>query len=529
MTDYPHEPNRGENAFDRATSCWPVYAPFGTDPVLSSFPDGTTQELMSHPLVANLQKVAATGVHVVALVDLFDDDTWLLQIPAYEPQNVQVTSRGKQQMDAQSTLTDFLKTAHRLAPEASVVLAMEGHGAGFLPDLDKRLFTLPNFTDHGSVQWRWAAGRARSPRSAPRSRTTSRSCPPVASAADRRPDLPDEPPRPVHVGAGAAFKEAEAGGVAKFPVIHLNNCFNMSVEVLHTIAPYAQFATGYCNYNFFTAGQAYPLVFEQLAATGETSSEQLAKWFAAANHAVLLAAGHEPTVAGTVDLARMHDIAEKVDDLSDALLATLRTASPEERPAFVAKIRSAIETAQQYDTRPDFILETPDELTDLDSFAAALLELDFLPYKVAPAAEALRVALEGIKQYGDTDSPWMDPNVVWDFSSPNLAMNIFLPDPLLNGLWDWRSLYYLDVNPDPNKPQVQPNISRVREGDGLGRLPDRVPPRHDVPGPAGAVDPGRPAGDQALRPAPPPRRLVRGRPGRQEHLPPARVTGFRCP
>jgi hypothetical protein len=227
---------------------------------------------------------------------------------------------------------------------------------------------------------------------------------------------------------------------------------------LHTVAPYAQFATGYCNYNFFTAGQAYPLVFEQLAAVGETTSEQLAKWFAAANHAVLLAAGHEPTVAGTVDLARMHDIAEKVDDLSDALLAALRTSSPDERSGFVAKIRSAIETAQQYDTRPDYILETPDELTDLDSFAAALLEIDFLPYKVAPAAEALRSALCGIKQYGDTDSPWMDPNVVWDFSSPNLAMNIFLPDPLLDGLWDWRSQYYLDVNPDPTKPQVQPNI-----------------------------------------------------------------------
>jgi hypothetical protein len=232
----------------------------------------------------------------------------------------------------------------------------------------------------------------------------------------------------------------------------------MSVELLHTVSPYADFATGYCNYNFFTAGQAYPLVFEQLAKAGETTSEQLAKWFAAANHAVLLAAGHEPTVAGTVDLARMHDIADKVDDLSDALLAALRTSSDAERPAFVAMIRDAIEQAQQYDSRPDFILETPDELTDLDSFAAALLDFDFAPYKVAEAAEALRAALCGIKQYGDVDSPWMDPNVVWDFSSKNLAMNIFLPDPLLNGLWDWRSQYYLDVNPDPTKPQVQPNI-----------------------------------------------------------------------
>ena len=52
----------------------------------------------------------------------------------------------------------------------------------------------------------------------------------------------------------------------------------------------------------------------------------------------------------------------------------------------------------------------------------------------------------------------MDTAVTWNFSSPDLAMNIFLPDPLLNGLWDWRSQYYLDVNPDPNKPQVQRHI-----------------------------------------------------------------------
>jgi hypothetical protein len=37
-------------------------------------------------------------------------------------------------------------------------------------------------------------------------------------------------------------------------------------------------------------------------------------------------------------------------------------------------------------------------------------------------------------------------------------MNIFLPDPLRKGLWDWRSPYYLDVNPDPTRPRVQPHI-----------------------------------------------------------------------
>jgi hypothetical protein len=124
----------------------------------------------------------------------------------------------------------------------------------------------------------------------------------------------------------------------------------------------------------------------------------------------------------------------------------------------VEKIKQAIIGAQQYDSRPDYVLETPDELTDLDSFATELLKYDFSPYKVAPAADALRSALSGIKQYGDVGTPWMAPTDLWDFSSKNLAMNIFLPDPLLKGLWDWRSQYYLDVNPDPSKPQVQRSI-----------------------------------------------------------------------
>jgi hypothetical protein len=454
------EPKLGDDCLRPGNIVLAVYAPFGTDPVLSGFPDGTTHDLMAHPLVANLQKVAATGVHVVALVDMFDDDTYLVQIPAYRPAELQAESRGKQQMDAGATLSEFLTLAHGLAPEANLVLSMEGHGAGFLPDLDKRLFTVPNFTANGSVQWRIGAGMG------------DESMISMPFKADGEPLLPEGSPvlpiggptcptnhlAPSTWAIGAAFQQAQGRGMPKVAVVHLNNCFNMSVELLHTVSPYADFATGYCNYNFFTAGAAYPLVFEQLAAAGGTTREQLARWFAAANHAVLLAAGHEPTVAGTVDLARMHDIAEKVDDLSDALLAALRTAPESDRPRFVDMIRSAIEKAQQYDSRPDFLLETPDELTDLDSLAASLLDFDFAPYKVGPAAEALRKALYGIKQYGDTDSPWMDPNVVWDFASPDLAMNIFLPDPLLNGLWDWRSQYYLDVNPDPTKPRVQPNI-----------------------------------------------------------------------
>jgi hypothetical protein len=254
---------------------------------------------------------------------------------------------------------------------------------------------------------------------------------------------------------GAGLRDA---GVPKIQVIHFNNCFNMSVEVLHTVAPYAEYATGYCNYNFFSAGQAYPGVFGRLAEGDGATAEQVAKWFAEENHRVLSEAGHEPTVAGTVELARMAEIAGRVDELSDALLAALRAATPAERPVVVGKIQQAIIAAQQYDSRGDNTLEAPDELTDLDSFAAALLKIDFGPGKIAATADSLRSALAGIKQYGDDGAPWMAPDNEWNFSSKDLAMNIFLPDPLLNGLWDWRSQYYLDVNPDPTRPQRQRHV-----------------------------------------------------------------------
>jgi len=431
-----------------------VFAPFGTDEQLSTFPEGATHELLQHPLVANLKKVAATGASVTALVDLVGDHSYLVSIPGGRPEGLAIEAMGKQDMVAVQTLASLLSMAHAAQPKAAIVLSMEGHGAGFLPDLDLRALTTANVTDNGAIEWH--IGGTPDMLSAPFDSTGK---PLLEEGAPVLPaGSPTCPTNHLAMSTWALGEAMRLSGVPRLAVLNFNNCFNMSVEVLHTVAPYADFATGYCNYNFFSAGEAYPLVFEQLAQAGSASSETLARWFAAANHAVLLKAGHEPTVAGTVDLARMHDIVEKVDDLSDALLAALRTASPTERPAVVDKIRQAIVNAQQYDSRPDYVLETPDELTDLDSFAASLLKFDFGPCRVAQAADALRTALSGIKQYGDVDSPWMDPAVTWNFASPDLAMNIFLPDPLLKGLWDWRSQYYLDVNPDPRKPQVQRNI-----------------------------------------------------------------------
>jgi Clostripain family len=431
-----------------------VFAPLGSDKVLSTFPDGSSQDLMQHPLVTGLLKVAECGVSVVALIDRVDEDSYLIEIPADQPQQVRTVSRWKQNMDSPHTLAGLLRHARRRYPLADMVLSMEGHGAGFLPDVDTTQLTIGHVTGDGQVQWRIG-------------NTISE---PLDSTAQPlgiigAPILPIWcPTAPLNHPAlstwaiAAAMKWAQDDGAPKLAVVHFNNCFNMSAELLHTISPYADFATGYCNYNFFTAGEYYPNVFRRLKAQGTATREELAQWFADENRAILAAKGNHPTVGGVVQLSRMKEIAERIDDLADALLAALRGATAADRPAVVAKIEQATVAAKQYDTEAGFVLETPDELTDICSFAATLQLQDFSPHPVRSAAEALQKALDGIKRYGESDVPWVDANVQWDFSEPTLAMNIFLPDPLRKGIWDWRSPYYLDVNPDPNKPVVQPNI-----------------------------------------------------------------------
>jgi len=522
-----------------------VYAPFGTDPVLSGYPEGTTKTLAQHPLMRHLASIARSGTPVVAIIDRLGDDTRLVTFNAGDAEPT-VASRGKLDMQDPQSLATLLREAHGFAPGNDCILTIEGHGAGYLPDLDlKALALATGGTDAalaqaadgnpvlpggsptsktsdpvlpggsptsfgsnpvlpgGSPTSRAAAlGNPVLPGGSPTSRTggdpvlpggsptsltgdpvlpggspTSLTGDPVLpggspTSRDGDPTLPGgsvvlpggSPTSPsVHAAMataaiGEALRLALEAGVPRIAVIHFNNCFNMSVEVLHTVAPYAEYATGYCNYNFFTAAQSYPAVFARLAASVSATSEQVAKWFAAENHDVLAAAGHEPTVAGTVELARMHHIAEKVDDLADELLAALRDATPAARPGVVAQIRQAIVAAQKYDTSGDFVLGAPDELTDLDSLAHELMQLRFEHAEVHAAADALRNALAGIKQYGDYGAAWMAPGDLWNFSSKYLAMNIFLPDPLREGLWDWRSKFYLDVNPDPNKPQLQRRI-----------------------------------------------------------------------
>lgn len=439
-----------------------VYAPFGSDALLSTYPDGESTTLAQHPLLRHLAEVAAAGTHVVALLDRVDDDTQLVEIDAFEPARVRITPRWKQDMADVHTLAGFLRHAHRNHPEAAIVLALEGHGAGFLPEIDRRQLSAANLTRGGQIEWR-LTGEGGAPTLPQGSPILPQGSPILPQGS---PILPQGSPilpanhMPLSTWAlGEGLRRAQAAGVPRLAAIHFNNCFNMAVELLHTVAPYAQVATGYPNYNFFTAGAAYPAVFRQWQQAGSASALQVGHWLADGNRAVLAAKGNHPTAGCVIELARLHEITERLDDLADALLAALRTPGGLlSRQAVVQHIRSAIVQAQQYDTEAGPTLDTPDELTDLHSLARTLMDQDFGPFRVHEAAARLRHALQGIKRYGDSDTPWLAPGVRWDFSEKTLAMNIFLPDPLLQGHWDWRSPFYLDVNPDPTLPRVQPHI-----------------------------------------------------------------------
>jgi hypothetical protein len=455
-----------------------VHAPFGTDAALSQYPDGQSRSLAQHPLLRSLLEVAEQGVNVVALVDRAGEETELVEIEGGRPASLRVTSRWKQDMGSPQTLTGLLTHAASRHPEAAMVLCLEGHGAGFLPDIDRTRLSARQVTRDGQVEWHITAdgGAPALPQGSPILPQGSPILPqgsPILPQGSPilpqgSPILPQGSPiLPVNhlpmstYGLGAALRGAREAGVPPLALIHFNNCFNMSVEVLHTVAPHALWAVGYPNYNFFTAGQAYPGVAAKLAASAAPMDvAELARAFALGNAEVLRAKGNHPTLGSAVQLSRLQGIVEALDDLADALLAALRGSEGAAREQVVSLIRAAIEEAQQFDTGNggSFDLEAPDELTDLLSLAVAVGRRTWPGPKVAAAAQKLAARLKDIKVYGDDDEPWVDLSVRWDFSSPDLAMNIFLPDPLRVGLWDWRSPFYLDVNPDPTQPRFQPGI-----------------------------------------------------------------------
>jgi hypothetical protein len=443
-------PNLSDTALKTDGVVLAVYAPFGSDEVLSGFPEGQTTTVQTHPLVTALKGVASAGTHVVALVDRVEDNTWLIEIPAGAPESMQVVSRWKQDLSSERTLAGLMAHAHERFPRAALVLSIEGHGAGYLPDVDRRFLTWGRVTEEGKFEWHFS----------------NKDCAPVDSEGSPvlpggYPGLPGGyPGLPVNRSymstyqLGQALAMAQKLGAPRPAVIHFNNCFNMAVEVLHTVAPYADYATGYCNYNFFTSGAAYPKVFGRLQSAGSATAAQLATWFAEENHSALLARPRHPTVGGVVALSRMEGIADGVDRLSDALLKALQSATPAERPKVIAMIQKAIVDAQQYDSEPGWDLETPDQLTDLCSLAAVLQKQAVGYPAIQSEAAYLVKLLSGIKAYGDNDVPWLDgtDKIRWDFRADTLAMNIFLPDPMRDGVWDWRSTYYVEVNPESDPP-----------------------------------------------------------------------------
>ena len=437
-----------------------VYAPFGTDTTLSSYPGTQLQPLTQHPLVRHLLRVAGVGIHVSALIDRVGENTYLVEIPGGQPGRMRITSAWKEDMSSPLTLAGFLQRAHACHPRAALVLSLEGHGAGYLPEIDRTQLTVRNVTDDGKISW------TISDEDSPILPTGS----PVLPTGS--PVLPTgSPVLPVnHMplstwGTGDALRRAQECGVPKVAVLHFNNCFNMSAELLHTVAPYAEYATGYMNYNFFTAGEAYPDVFRRLTRRGPHTTQELAEWFALGNRDFLEAKGNHPTVGSSVQLRRMTGIVDGLDALARQLLQALRAnplGSPP-RQAVVDAIRAAITRAQQYDTSGGggFGLETPDELTDLGSLALTLQAPSALPNGVRSAARDLSKLLADIKRYGADDRPWIDLTVQWDFK-PNekndLAMNILLLDPLRKGIWDWRAPYYMDIKAEANVPLVQPHV-----------------------------------------------------------------------
>lgn len=471
-----------------------VYAPFGTDETLSRYPNedpnATIAPIQRQEIVRKLQATAAEGVNICALIDIFDDDSYLVEIPAFKPRDISIVSAWKQDMSDRHALTGFLRRAHQRFPCQALVLAIEGHGGGFVPDIDLARITaasISEFRDNGGTQRvRWVktgalttielagegedALRPQAMNSPELDGMVTLSAAGAAASAAESPPLPMNSPElpmnspelplsrlPLSTWAyGEALRAAIKAGVPKPVIIHFNNCFNASFELLHTVAPYADYATGYANYDFFLAGQAYPQVFKNLRLAGSATAEQLAKWFALETGKILHDKKNHPIIAGTLKLSRTKAIATAIDTLALALTHALKSSGG---AAARARIEAAAIAAQHYDTEPGFELKVPDQFVDLASFAIAI-QAQFGPGPVDSAAAALQATLANIWQFGDLDWPWMghNPAIVYDFSDKRLGLNIFFPDPALDGKWDWRSPYYLSGRVDPKKPPAHRHV-----------------------------------------------------------------------
>jgi hypothetical protein len=422
-----------------------IYAPFGSDVALSNYPENNTQRVNDHPLLAAGRAVAALGVNVTMLVDRVNDDSHLITIPANG--EMRVESQFKCDMSSPRCLRELLHRADRQFPLSTIVLALEGHGAGYFPEIDRSKLSVASLTNLNGTPIEWVIS--------PEQLVPRRSDDGLPVLPMGEPMLPmGEPMLPAsHYpmstwGVGAALRdyvEQRADRCSNIAVIHFNNCFNMSIELLHTIAPYAQHAVSYPNYNFFSSGRAYPRVFERFLADTNRDSATLARLMSKENQIALAAqAEPHPTVGCALDLSNIKTISIALDALSNALIDAL--------PTFANQIAAVIAKAQQYDTRGDFTLDVPDALTDLGSLAYALSAAD-IGAQVTQTANALASALKGTFVYGETAKPWVADNIEWKLNDPRLAMNIYLPDPSRQGLWDWRSAYYFATAPGESVAQ----------------------------------------------------------------------------
>lgn len=439
-----------------------VYAPFGSDPTLSNYPGHKRRPVTQHPLVKSLSRVAALGVHVYALIDLVDDFSYVVEFDAGNAKPGIFVSAWKQDMASPFALAGFLRHVRQHRPRSSIVLALEGHGAGYLPEIDRAQLTTERVTSSGNLEWR-TRGNGSSPVLPTGSPVLPTGSPVLPTGS---PVLPAGTLPMSTFGLGEALRMATGEGEHRLSVIHFNNCFNMSVEVMDTIAPYASFATGYCSYNFFTSGETYASAFRRWIAGRRRGALELARSFALANHKKLQDKGRHPTIGSVVALDQMASVVDAVDRLARELTRELDITDLSKRRQIRDHIEAAIRTAQQYDTVPlpanlsPWFLDVPDQLTDLASLADALKQQFAAGTRAHLRADALLTAIKGVKVYGDTDSPWMDSGVTWDFSSDSLGMNIFLPDPGLDGVWDWRSPFYLERRGPAHLPPIQPGVIR---------------------------------------------------------------------
>lgn len=458
-----------------------VYAPIGTDPALSRHPKSTQPTIETHPLVKALREVAAHGVNVSALIDLYEDFTWLVEIPAGRPLQAAIVSAWKQDMSQPQALAGFLQRVHARFPRSTPVLAIEGHGGAFLPDIDfNRLTpssTTRNETTNPASELHWThngGGATFGPGSDP-SLPVNSPILPVNS-----PILPVNSPilpaghLPMSTWAvGEALRLADAAKVPRPALIHFNNCFNASFELLHTIARWTEVAAGYANYDYYTAGAAYPKVFQWLAGRSGVTALDLARKFVEMNGVTVRATPGQPSIGAAVLLDGMKPATAALERLATLLVAELRNGPAADRNAAREAVRKAAIAAQHYDTQPGFALEVPDQFIDVADFAQALMDV-YPKASVRSAARTLRDAVTGARVYGDTGAPYMDKAVTWDFSDERLGLNLFFPDPDLRGLWDWRSPYYLSGRVDPAKPPAHKHVIRFLADRPGGKRPPWV-------------------------------------------------------